>query len=183
MPFDISKTIEPNSDQLNAEDFIAGAKTLTVTGVTQGTPEQPVNIQVAEYPNRAYRPNKTMRRVLAKLWGTDSQQWVGKHLTLYQDPSVRWAGKEVGGIRISHLEGLDKPVNIALAAARGKKTTITIQPLQVAAMPDYGAQIASATTVEQLVEIHRAALAAECLTDELMQQLTARKQQLETVSE
>ena len=39
---DISKTIAPKSDQLNADDLIAGPKTITVTGVKLVAEDQPV---------------------------------------------------------------------------------------------------------------------------------------------
>ena len=41
---DISKTIAPKSDQLNADDLIAGPKTITVTGIKLVAEDQPVAI-------------------------------------------------------------------------------------------------------------------------------------------
>jgi len=38
---------------------------------------------------------------------------------------------EVGGIRISHMSHIDKPVTIALTATRGNKKPTTVQPLVV----------------------------------------------------
>ena len=51
---DLSSTIEPNSDQVNAEDLIAGPQTVTITGVEAGTADQPVFIHLAEFPGRTY---------------------------------------------------------------------------------------------------------------------------------
>lgn len=38
---------------------------------------------------------------------------------------------EVGGIRISHMSHIDKPVTIALTATRGNKKPVTVQPLVI----------------------------------------------------
>src|SRR5690606_20382540 len=60
---DITDTITPNSEQLNAEDLLVGPRTYTVTGVEEGTADQPVFIHLSEVPGRTYRPGKSMRRV------------------------------------------------------------------------------------------------------------------------
>jgi len=44
---------------------------------------------------------------------------------------VKWGGLEVGGIRISHMSHIDKPVTIALTATRGNKKPVTVKPLEV----------------------------------------------------
>jgi hypothetical protein len=62
--FDISDTLAPTSDQLDAVDLLGGPRTFTVAKVTKGNPEQPVQIHLAEFP-RVWRPGKSMRRVLA----------------------------------------------------------------------------------------------------------------------
>ena len=63
---DMSETIQPRSDQMNFDDVAAVPATVTITAVTRGSAEQPVNIQTAEYPNRPWKPSKSMRRVLVK---------------------------------------------------------------------------------------------------------------------
>lgn len=125
---DIGDTILAKSDQINAVD-LAAPVTVTVAGVDVVGGDQPVNIHLVEYPGKAYRPSKSMRRVLVKCWGPKSADYAGRRLTLYNDPSVLWAGKPVGGIRISHASHIDKPVTLSLAVARGKLTPHTVQPL------------------------------------------------------
>src|SRR5690625_2612298 len=100
---DISKTIEPDSTQINADDLLAGPATVTVENVTKGSAEQPVNIHVTEFPKRAYRPSKSMRRILVHAWGPKASEYVGRRLTLYRDPNITFGREKVGGIRISHL--------------------------------------------------------------------------------
>ena len=126
---DMTRTIEPHSDQLNADDLMAGPVTVTITGVTRGTPEQPVNVELAEYPGRPYRPAKSMRRVLVAAWGKDSSVYTGRRLTLYRDPRVRFGREEVGGIRISHLSHIREPMTVMLTVTRGRRAPFTVQPL------------------------------------------------------
>ena len=131
---DISDTILAKSDQINAVD-LAVPVTVTVEGVEVVGGDQPVNIFVTEFPGKAYRPSKSMRRVLVKLWGPKSADYAGRRLTIYNDPSVTWAGKAVGGIRISHASHIDKPVTMSLALAKGKLAPFTVQPLPNAPAP------------------------------------------------
>jgi hypothetical protein len=128
---DMSGTIVPNSEQVNAEDLIGGPVTVTITGVGKGTADQPVFISLAEFPGRTFRPAKSMRRVLVAAWGSDSSTYVGRRLTIFNDPTVKWAGQEVGGVRISHMSDLDKPLTVALTVTRGRRAPFTVQPLTV----------------------------------------------------
>lgn len=126
---DISDTIVANSEQINADDLLGGPVTATVTGVEKGTAEQPVFIHLAEFPGRTFRPAKSVRRVLVAGWGPEASAYVGRRLTIYNDPTVRWAGQEIGGVRVSALSHIDKPLTVALTVSRGKKAPVTVQPL------------------------------------------------------
>ena len=126
---DISETLAANSAQQNYDEYLAGPKTVTVAEVTQGTVEQPVNVELVEFPGKPFKPAKSVRRVLAAAWGTDASQWTGRRLTIYGDPSVRYGGKEVGGLRVSHVSHIDKPLTVALTVTRGKRAPFTVQPL------------------------------------------------------
>lgn len=126
---DVGQSIAPNSEQVNAEDLIAGPRTVTITGVKKGTADQPVFIDLAEFPGRTFRPAKSVRRVLVAAWGPDSSAYIGRKLTIFNDPTVRWAGQEVGGVRISAMSHIDKPLTVALTVSRGKRAPFTVQPL------------------------------------------------------
>ena len=127
---DISRTLAPKSDQLNADDLIAGPRTVTITAVTKGTPEQPVNLATKEFgDNRPYKPGLSMRRIIAACWGTDASAYIGRQLTLYRDNTVRFGGQDVGGIRISHASHIDKPQTVQLTVTRGKRAPFTVQPI------------------------------------------------------
>lgn len=148
--FDISPTIEPNSDQLNADDLIAGPRTVTIHNVSKGSSEQPVNVELAEYPGRPWRPSKSMRRVIVAVWGTHSGGYVGQRVTLFRNPDITFGRDRVGGIQVSHMSGIDKPLTVALTVKRGKKAAFTVQPLPDAPQPPSVDQVAACTDVEQL---------------------------------
>ena len=126
---DITDSLAANSAQQNYDEYLAGPKTVTVAEVTQGTAEQPVNVELVEFPGKPFKPAKSVRRVLAAAWGTDASKWTGRRLTIYGDPSVRYGGKEVGGLRVSHVSHIDKPITVALTVTRGKRAPFTVQPL------------------------------------------------------
>ena len=73
MNLDISKTIAPKSEQLNADDLIAGPRTITVTSVSFVAEDQPVAIHFAGDEGKPYKPCKSMRRVLVRAWGADGR--------------------------------------------------------------------------------------------------------------
>lgn len=127
---DLSNTIIPKSDQINADDLITGPRTFTIKGVRRGSDEQPVNIDLVELPGRPFRPSKTVLRILVAAWGKESDVYTGRRMTLYRDPDVKWAGQDVGGIRVSHLSDIAKPLTLALAETKSKKSKHVVQPLK-----------------------------------------------------
>ena len=129
---DMSKTIVAKSDQLNADDLIGQSLTIRVTGVSLLAGEQPVGISYEGDNGKPYKPCKSMRRVLVGVWGMDGSAYIGRSMTLYRDETVLFGGAEVGGIRISHLSGIDKPVTMSLAATRKSKKPFTVRPLVAA---------------------------------------------------
>lgn len=162
---DLTESIAPTSDQLDAVDLLAGPRTFTITGVSKGNSEQPVNISLAEFP-RVWRPGKSMRRVLVACWGPDASQYVGRHVTLYCDPEVAFGGKKVGGTRISHLSGIDKAKTVPLLVSRGQSAMFTVQPLKdvPAPTPQQPAgptpdDVAGCNSIDELRAMYRAATA------------------------
>jgi hypothetical protein len=132
--FDISNTLAPNSDQLDAVDLLGGPRIFTISKVTKGNAEQPVQIHLAEFP-RPWRPGKSMRRVLVACWGPDAAQYVGRRVELYCDPEVQFGGKSVGGTRIKRLSHIDKVRKVPLLVTRGKSAIYAVDPLPDDATP------------------------------------------------
>ena len=128
---DLTDTIAPRSDQLNAEDLLSGPRTVTITDVHQGaSTEQPVDIVTAEFgTGRPWKPSKTVRRILVAAWGPEASAYVGRRATIYRDPDVKFGGMAVGGIRVSHLSHIDRPLTVALTVTRGKRAPFVVKPL------------------------------------------------------
>lgn len=157
---DLRPTIIPKSDQLNAEQLLGGPMTVTVSEVRLGSgEEQPVVVHYVGEEGRPFKPCKTMRKVLIHAWGPDGRKWAGRSMTLYNDPSVKFGGEDVGGIRISHLTDIDRDIKVSLTATRGKKAKYEIRRL---ASPIAGmlADITASPTVETLKDKFGAAYKA-----------------------
>jgi hypothetical protein len=129
---DMTPTLAAKSNQLTTDDLIAGPLTITITNVSAGTADQPVAISYEGDQGKPWYPCKSMRRVLVAAWGADAKEYVGRGITLFRDPSVTYGGIQVGGIRISHLSGLDSPLSIALTVTRQKRSPYKVQPLKMA---------------------------------------------------
>lgn len=134
---DMRPTIIAKSDQLNADDLIGDeGRVILITRVTvTDRAEQPCVINYEGDKGKPWKPSKSMCRVLIHAWGDDGANYVGKRLTLYRDQSVKWAGAEVGGIRISHMEGLTENKTMPLTMSRGSKKPFTVKPLVVNTPP------------------------------------------------
>lgn len=157
---DLRPTIIPKSDQLNAEQLLGGPMTVTVTDVRLGSSEeQPVIVHYANEGGRPFKPCKTMRKVLIHAWGADGREWVGRSMTLYNDPAVKFGGEDVGGIRISHMTDIERDVKVSLTSTRGKKAKYEIRRLS---SPVAGqlADITGAPTIEALKDNFGAAYKA-----------------------
>ena len=145
MSNDMGAVIVPKSDQLNADDLIAGPITVTITGVTIKPGEQPISIHYEGDNGKPYKACKSMARVMVMAWGSDSKKYTGRSMTLYRDPSVKWAGMEVGGIRISHMTDIDGAITMALTATKGSRKPYTVKPLTV--------EDAAKVTPEQIADL------------------------------
>ena len=127
---DMTAVITPKSDQINADDLIGGPRTITIRDVQiKGGQEQPVSIYFDD-SDKAFRPCKSMCRVLVAVWGPDAKAYIGRSITLYRDPAVKWGGMEVGGIRISHMTDMTGgPMTMALTATKGSRKPFVVKPL------------------------------------------------------
>jgi hypothetical protein len=128
MDLDMTESLAPKSDQLDAVDLLGGPRTFLIESVSKGNAEQPFNFHLQGFP-RVWRPGKSMRRVIVAAWGGKTSAYVGQRVTLYCDPSVEFGGAAVGGSRISHMTGIDKPLKVPLLIKRGKSAMFTVQPL------------------------------------------------------
>jgi hypothetical protein len=158
---DLTAAITPKSDQINAEDLLAGPRTFTIAEVREGSVEQPVNVHLVESPGKPFRPSKTVLRIFVTAWGSDSSTFAGQRITLYRDPTVRFGGQDVGGIRVSHMSGITKPLKLALTVSKGKRSQYVVDPLPDAPAPTQ--KKAKVYTLDELIEKAQAALSNEVL--------------------
>lgn len=137
---DLSSTIIAKSDQLNADDLIGGEKVITISGVSlNNLVEAPIVLHYDGDDGRPFKPCLTVRRILLAAWGKNGNDWIGKQARLYCDPAVVYAGKEVGGIRVSALSDMQKPLSVKLSVTRGKKKEHRIDVLERVQKPVYPA--------------------------------------------
>lgn len=133
---DMAAFVVPKSDQLNADDLIAGPRTIRIERVSgSGNPDQPVNVHFDGDGGKPFRPCKSMRRVMIAAWGPDAAQYAGRRLTLYRDPKVAFGGMEVGGIRISHMSDIERDLVMALTVTKAKRAPYRVQVLKPDAPP------------------------------------------------
>lgn len=135
--------LQAKSDQMNAVDFVKPMIFRVARVEYNPKQEQPIKLHLEGYDGRPYKPCKSMLRGLAQVWGMDETQWNNKLIELYCDPSVKWAGKEAGGIRISAVSGITEPYEFTVQLNRSQRK---IQTLNV--IPD------DQTIVKEFVVTH-----------------------------
>ena len=129
---DVSQAMEAKSDQLNAVDIIGAEPVIRIRDVQVKTGDQPISVYFDGDHNRPWKPSKGMVRILAGAWGRDSDNWIGKHVQLYYEPTVVYAGKEVGGIRVKALSDIDpKGLMFSLTISRQKREPYRVPLLEV----------------------------------------------------
>jgi hypothetical protein len=130
---DITETLTPNTNQLNAEDLLAGSIVVQIVDAKlTGKSDQPVAVRLSgDY--KPWLPCLTMRRLLVRVIGSaDTAEWVGLTVELYRDDKVTWGGDAVGGIRLRAISCIDKPQTHSLAASDKSRKRWTVRPLKVA---------------------------------------------------
>lgn len=129
---DISVAMQAKSDQLNAVDIMGVEPVITIRDVQVRNGDQPVWIFYHGDNNRPWKPSKGMIRILAAGWGTESSNWVGKSVQIFMEPSVRYAGQEVGGIRIMAMSDIpQKGINATITISRTKREPYPVKFLNM----------------------------------------------------
>ncbi len=140
---DISQHTTVKSDQLNADDLIGSPITVKITRVVHGNADQPVVVHL-DGGYQPWKPCKTMLRVLMYAWGKHSEAYIGRRVTLFREPTARFGGQEVGGIRISHMSHIDKPMTLSVTIRRGHKVPFKVGALKTEEAPDLDALLEAA---------------------------------------
>ncbi|MFZ1815973.1 MAG: hypothetical protein WAU16_16265 [Rhizobiaceae bacterium] len=172
---DVSTTIAPKSDQMNADDLIVGPVTITVTKVSLLGGDQPIAIGYEGDNGKPYKPCKSMRRVMVQLWGSDGNTYIGRSMTLYRDPNVKFGGANVGGIRISHMTDISKAETLSLTVSKAKRSQYVVKPLaasqsKLAEKPELSGEY---ITLDQSIELGDLLDAANIEKDDLLERAAA----------
>lgn len=124
---DLRCTIDPNSDQLNADDLIGISRIIRVTDViVKESRDRPMWIYFHGDNNKPYKPNITYRKLLIYAWGSHRPDWIGRSIELYRDDDVKFGGQKVGGIKISRISHIDKEIKALLQTTRGKRAEFVV---------------------------------------------------------
>lgn len=169
-------TIAPKSDQLNADDLIAGPRTITITRVViTPTGDQNVSIFFEGDNGKPWKPSKSMRRALIMVFGEgdNGKAWTGRSVTLFRNPDLKYASC-MGGIQFSHASGLSAPMTFALTMSKGRSVLYTVKPL---AVKTYDAELKTLTDCATLDQL-KAAFSA--LSPAAQKALGAEKDRLKT---
>jgi hypothetical protein len=146
---DFTDTIIAKSDQLNAAD-IAGSLTIKITDAKKlQDPDQPVHIFYEGGGKKPWKPCKTMRRVIAQVWGS-KVDLKDRMITLICDPKVTWGGNEVGGIRITHMSHIDGKKVLPVRTSRHKVEKYVVLPVEKTAKSEPVQQQPESPTDEAL---------------------------------
>jgi len=151
---DIVRAMAAKANQLNAIDLVAGPITVKIVGARLGDEKQPVVLEIEGHEGKPWKPCKTMVRILVEVWKDktaakfDPERFIGQCVTLYRDPDVKYGGDTVGGVRIRHPSGMDKPRTFLVTETRGKTVKKTIYPI-ITTSPEDQASAPSSPSVTQ----------------------------------
>jgi hypothetical protein len=149
------------SDRVTADDLIGGPRVITITGVT-GAVEEGKKRAIVNFEGdggKPFKPCKTMARVMVGMWGKYPSKYIGRSLEIYCDPDVVFGGMATGGVRIKRASHIERDMVFLLSAKKGKKTSITVKPLQaLASAKEAPAVKTEPSKAEAWTETHIAAI-------------------------
>lgn len=147
----LKRALEPKSDQLNADDLIAGPIDVVIRKVTvAASGEQRIAFYYHGDNNKPYKPGKAMGRLIMEAWGDEPAKYIGRGLRLYRDPEIKFGKDQVGGIRISHMTDIPETISVPITVKRGERKPWIVRPLVMQAqagsdpLPEYNIEAAKA---------------------------------------
>lgn len=134
----IREFVTIKSDRLNYENFIMGAKEFTIAKLAKKTDQGKARLLIyfEGYESTPYWPSLGMIKCLSSPdgWGeVPFSDWIGRRMTLFGEPTVVYAGKEIGGIQISHISHIKAEYSTKITLRRGMRIDFTIEPLTTTA--------------------------------------------------
>lgn len=136
----IREFIKIKSDRLNYEDFIMGSQDFTIAKLGRKTENGQSRLLIF-FEGREDTPfwaSKGMVKCLSSPegWGESQfSEWIGRRMRLFGEPSIMYAGKELGGVRISHISHINQAYSTKITERRGVRIDYVISPLVEALYP------------------------------------------------
>lgn len=136
----IREFVKIKSDRLNYEDFIMGPQDFKIVRLGKKTDQGNVRLLMF-FEGREETPYwlpKGMVKCLSNPdgWGeAPFSEWVGRRVRLFGEPTVVYAGKELGGIRISNISDIAGAYSTKITERRGVRIDYVISPLLDAIYP------------------------------------------------
>jgi len=129
---DVSGAMQAKSNQLNAMDILGVEPVITIASVNitneSGKPTVWVHYHGGE--GRPWRVSTGMVRILSAGWGAESDNWIGKSVQIFNEPTVVYAGKEVGGIHIRAMSDIpERGIKATLSINRSKRVPFPVAHL------------------------------------------------------
>lgn len=122
------------SDQMNYEDFISGPQAFIITklGRKMDKGEPRLMVYLSGREKTPWIPSKGMVKCLSNIsgWGPNLKDWIGRSITLFGEPTVMFGGKELGGIRVSHISHIEEQYVTKISERRGVRTDYLIKPMR-----------------------------------------------------
>ena len=144
----ISESLKAKSDQLNALDLIGGAIIISIVSVIyKHGEEQPVEIFYKE-SKLPWKPAKSVRRTISSYWSDETDNWINKNIEIYFEPTVIWAGKADGGVRISGMSDIPATEEVRVKEGRGRTILYKIKKIPNTCAPTEDQKLAAATKAQ-----------------------------------
>lgn len=103
-----------SSKWMSINDVPTTGVNLQILNVTKEAVGEMLEEKFAIHFNGGFKPllaNRTNLRIVSALHGADTGQWIGKTVNVYNDPSVSYAGRMTGGVRIRASNDIRQPHN------------------------------------------------------------------------
>lgn len=141
-----SQAIKSKSDQLNSADLIK-PRIIRVTAIIDKQSvdaKQPMWIYYDGDCGAPWKPSLGMRKIILSMWGDDQNNLdvnacVGRLIEIYNEPTVIYAGKQAGGIRICGMSHIQGNFTTRIKVNRSKTDEIKVRKLEEEQKPLYPA--------------------------------------------
>jgi hypothetical protein len=136
----IREFVKIKSDRLNYEDFIMGPQDFKIVRLGKKTDQGRVRLLMffEGREDTPYWATLGMVKCLSNPdgWGlSEFSDWIGRRIRLFGEPTVVYAGKEHGGIQISHVSHVETEFTTKITLRRGLRVDYTIFALEDAVYP------------------------------------------------